>query len=140
MKKNIYRVIETNSEAVLAKHVKPAHTIWTRLVGLLGSKELPEQTGLWLKPCGGIHTIGMNYPIDVVFLDKKKYITKLTSNIKPNRFCSAGRKTQSVLELPAGTLSRFNIKTGDQLSFKDTSYLIMDEKIENQNIHDQGEI
>ena len=117
MKIKIYKVFNTKSHAVLGERVKPAHTFLTRLIGLLGSKELPEQTGLWLKPCGGIHTIGMKYPIDVVFLDKNKKISKSASAIPPNRFCSAGRRTKSVLELPAGTLSRLNIKVGDQLSF-----------------------
>ena len=113
--KKTYRVSDAKTGTVLAGHVRPAHTFWTRLVGLLGSKELPEHTGLWLKPCGGIHTIGMNYPIDVVFLDKNKNITKLTSDIQPNRFCPAGRKTRSVLELPAGTLSQINVQAGHQL-------------------------
>jgi len=117
MKKKIYKVFDSESKVVLGERVQAAHTFWTRLVGLLGSKELPELTGLWLKPCGGIHTIGMNYPIDVVFLDKNKKISKSTSDIPPNRFCPAGKKTQSVLELPAGTLSRLKVKAGDQLSF-----------------------
>ncbi len=117
MKTKVYKVFDTESNVILGQRIRPAHTFLTRLIGLLGSKELPKNTGLWLKPCGGIHTIGMNYPIDVIFLDKHKKISKSVSAIPPNRFCPAGRRTQSVLELPTGTLSRLNIKTGDQLSF-----------------------
>jgi len=118
-KKRMYRVFNKEADIVFGERVRPAHTFWTRLVGLLGSKELPKQTGLWLKPCGGIHTIGMNYPIDVIFLDKNKKISKFASNIAPYRFCTAGKKTQSVLELPADTLSALNVKVGDLLSFED---------------------
>jgi uncharacterized membrane protein (UPF0127 family) len=118
MKKSVfYRVYNAETNLTLGERVRPAHTFWTRLVGLLGSKELPEQSGLWLKPCSGIHTMGMNYPIDVVFLNKQHQVTKTVSNIHPNRFCPAGRGTKTVLELPTGTASRLKIKAGDQLVF-----------------------
>ncbi len=105
----------TREEIEHAIEIKSAHSWWTRLVGLLGTSTLHNHHAIWLKPCRSIHTIGMQYAIDVVFLDKEQVVRKLASTIQPFRICFAPRGTRSVVELAAGSIQRLDIRIDDQL-------------------------
>lgn len=78
-----------------------AHSWWDRLIGLHAYDRLPGNTGLWLGPCQAVHTFGLAYAIDVVFLDSRKHVVKQVNSLVPYRFtlCLAA---ESVVELPAG--------------------------------------
>lgn len=84
-----------------------------RMKGLLGIETLEEGRALWLKPCRGIHTIGMKFPIDVIFLDKRYEVVAIRKNLAPNRITRLYLSAASVIELPAGKLSETNIEVGD---------------------------
>jgi uncharacterized protein len=103
--------------------VDTAHTWLTRLRGLLGTRRLASDRALWLKPCDSIHTMGMLYRIDVVFLDENQCVVKLVSMLKPMRFCLAPKYTESVLELSAGQIQGLKLALGDKLEFLTTADL-----------------
>jgi uncharacterized membrane protein (UPF0127 family) len=96
--------------------VKWAKTLWRRFVGLLTTPRLGENQGLLLSPCHSVHTIGMRYALDLVFLDKNKKVVKCVSHLKPNRAASASGAYYT-LELPSGTIERNQVRVGDQLSW-----------------------
>ena len=76
-----------------------------RLVGLLGrATPPPPGTGLLLISRGGVHTIGMRYPIDVLALDRSLTILRVHQAVAPGRLLPAPRGTAATLELAAGTL------------------------------------
>lgn len=100
---------------MLASNVRSADTWLQRLKGLLGSAELPVDNALWLRPCKGIHTIGMKYAIDVLFIDSKNRVKKVSTNLPPYRICRAVKGTHSVIELPAGSVQNTEIKRGDKI-------------------------
>jgi hypothetical protein len=52
------------------ERVRIASTFLQRCVGLLATKSLAPDEGLMFVPGGSIHTCGMRYPIDVVFLSE----------------------------------------------------------------------
>jgi uncharacterized membrane protein (UPF0127 family) len=64
----------------------------------------PNQ-GLWLAPCNAIHSFGLAYTIDVVFLDSRQRVIRRVDHLAPNRIalCLAAR---SAVELPAGYCAR----------------------------------
>jgi uncharacterized protein len=74
---------------------------------------LRDDEGLWLDPCGGIHTWGMRYAIDVLFLDREMRVLRVARNVRPWRMVFAPRGTRSVVELPASTAA--NVEQGDRL-------------------------
>ena len=92
-----------------------AHGWWSRLRGLLGRINLPRDQGLWLKPCSSIHTVGMLFVIDVVFLDKNEVILGLRSGIVPFWFAVAPKGAHSVLELAEGGIEVYRLAVGDRL-------------------------
>ena len=86
-----------------------------RGIGLMGRKNLKSEQGLWIHHCKSIHTCFMNFPIDCVFVDKVLKVKSVKENVKPWRLVFSQLDADSVIELPAGTVTRKNITTGDQL-------------------------
>jgi len=102
---------------VLADAAEVADTGKTRRKGLLKRGSLPQGEGLWITPCEAVHTIGMRFPIDVIFLDRKRKVLKIRENMGRGRLAVC-LWAQSVLELPAGTIAGTGTAVGDQLGFE----------------------
>jgi len=102
---------------VVAERVRHADTFLTRLRGLLGSDGLAPDEGLWITPCKGIHTIGMSFPIDAVFLDDERRVVAVREQVVPWRATRFIKGATSVLELPAGAVRKTGIAVGNQMDF-----------------------
>jgi uncharacterized protein len=103
--------------SVLAEWAEVADTSGKRQKGLLGRDSLPAGHGLWIVPCESIHTCGMRFPIDVVYLDRKKRVRKLRKAMPPWRL-SMCLFAHSVVELPAGAIEQSGTQPGDQLNIE----------------------
>ncbi len=90
-----------------------ANTFYTRLVGLIGKAELGINEALLIQPCRSIHTIGMRFIVDVIFLDQNGIMVKILP-LKPHRFALCLR-AHSVLELRHGTAHRLKFRVGQKL-------------------------
>jgi uncharacterized protein len=110
------RIVNSTRGSVLATAADVADTSLKRRVGLLKHTCLPAGEGLWISPCEGIHTFGMKFPIDVVFLDRDKKVVKVRPHMGPRRI-SLCLPAHSVLELPAGVIAEARTQPGDQLEF-----------------------
>ncbi len=111
----MYRARDAATGVVLAERLRAAHTHWTRLKGLLGTRRLDPGDGLWLKPCNQVHMIGMRYAIDVVFLNGEGRVVGTASGLQPGRISPRIKEASSVLELPEGTLKRAGVGEGTQI-------------------------
>lgn len=94
-----------------------ADSFLTRLRGLLGKKRLAENEGLLLKDCAAVHTIGMHYSLDLVFMDKDGKVLKCLQGVKPFRGASA-RGAYYALELCQGSINRHGISNNDHFSWE----------------------
>ena len=110
-------VINETTARVVSQRAQRADTFMTRLVGLLGHKGLAEDEALWISPCKGIHTMGMTFPIDAVFLDGALQVVALREHVVPWRATRFFGGAVSVLELPAGLIRRAGIAVGHQMGF-----------------------
>lgn len=111
------RIRNTTKNTVLATAADVADTSLKRNIGLLKHKSLPQGEGLLITPCEGVHTIGMKFPIDVLFLNKKRKVVKIRGAMVPLRLALCLR-AHSVLELPAGTATETATTPGDTLEFE----------------------
>ena len=111
------RVRNRNRETVLSDRADIADTAKKRNTGLLKHTGLAPGEGLWIVPCPAVHTIGMKFAIDVVFLNRDKRVLKIRRSMKKWRMsiCLGAR---SVLELPAGRCESMQTVVGDQLEFE----------------------
>lgn len=91
--------------------VRTAGQWCSRAVGLLATRELKDPCGLWVKPCRAVHTFGLRYAIDVIFLRADGVVTKVVAGMKPWRMTSCP-EARTVLELRAGLANRLNIAPG----------------------------
>jgi uncharacterized protein len=100
-------------KVTVADSAQVADTSSTRRKGLLGRQTLEPGEGLWISPCESVHTCGMKFPIDLIYLDPSKKVRKTRASVVPWRF-SMCLLAHSVLEVPAGTIDRTQTKAGDQ--------------------------
>jgi len=99
----------------LADNVTVADDLFKRMKGLLGRDKLLDGEALWIKPCISIHTFFMKFRIDIVFLDRRNGVMALISSMRRNRLTRLHLKAVSVLEFPAGTIEKADIRIGDEI-------------------------
>ena len=101
----------------LATALAVADTYWTRLRGLLGltADDFGNGSGLWIVPCHGVHTHGMRFPIDLVYLDRNLRVIHLHPDLPPWRFAAVRTQARSVLELPCHTVEETKTAVGDKI-------------------------
>ena len=104
----------------LATELAVAETHWSRLVGLLAIPpgDFGNGRGLWIRPCRGVHTLAMRFPIDVLYLDRAGKVVHLEHNLRPWRFSPVRMSAASVLELPSHTLARTETALGDRIDIR----------------------
>ena len=111
------KAIIKTSGAVLAGDVETAESLFARLKGLLGRSGLSFGHALWIRPCNGIHTFGMRFPIDVVVLDRDLNVRAIHPAVNPWRMTTLYPVGCSVLELPAGATNEAGLCMGDTVMF-----------------------
>jgi len=110
----VYR--ESDNRCLVPRVWKAASTI-ARMRGLLGRPPLRSGEGLLINACNMVHTVGMHYALDLVFLDATGHIRKLVCNVKPLR-CAGAFTAKTTLELPAGSLATLGLSLGEQLTWR----------------------
>ena len=103
-------------DVLLGHSVAVAADSRSRKTGLLKHDRLAPGEGLWIAPCEAVHTFGMKFAIDVVYLSRSKKVLKVRKNMGKRRI-SLCLRAYSVLELPAGVLDETGTAPGDQLEF-----------------------
>jgi hypothetical protein len=102
-------------QAYLATDLALADTHWSRLRGLMATAatKFPQGSGLWIVPCRGVHTFGMRFAIDVVYLDAEQRVVYVQQQLKPWRMAPVRLSAASVVELPTGTIGKTQTGLGD---------------------------
>lgn len=88
-----------------------AGSTFLRMRGLLWRPQLQRHEGMLLRACNSIHTFGMKYPIDVVFLRRDGCVLKVFESVLPRRI-RGHLRAQCVLELAAGMAAASGIHPG----------------------------
>ncbi len=112
------RAVNRTRNTVLVENGQVAATAWTRLRGLLGHKPLLPGEGLLLRGEKAIHTFGMGFPIDVLFLDRAGCVKHLIPTMVPLRTSPFVSAAADVLELSAGTIARTDTALGDLIELE----------------------
>lgn len=112
------RALNRNSGRELARDLSIAETLCSRTRGLIGRRTLAAGEGLLIRPCKGVHTFLMKFPIDVVFLDGENRIMDTVVDLQPQRMTKLLLRCQSVLELPAGTVASSATLVGNEIIFE----------------------
>ncbi len=105
-------------DRVLGDSVRVADSFLARARGLLGTADLSPGAGLWITPCRSIHSIGMRYEFDALFLDPAGAVVGMYGRFARNRVSAVFRQARGVLELPPGTIAGTGTEVGDVVEFR----------------------
>jgi hypothetical protein len=109
------KLYNVTKQAWLATELEVANNFLSRLVGLLGRGSLKNNEGLLISPCDSIHTFGMLFSIDAVFVDEGYKVVRVYEAVRPFRIVLPVKRAKGVIELPAHTVVKTQIERGDQL-------------------------
>jgi uncharacterized protein len=115
MNRRTYCVYNQTRECFLSLGVTPADTTFTRLKGLIGRLQLRVDEGLWVVPSCGIHTMGVLFPLDLIYLDDDLQVVHVIEHFPRFRISPLKTQATSVLELPTHTIYSSQTQPGDQL-------------------------
>jgi uncharacterized membrane protein (UPF0127 family) len=102
--------LRTAEGRFIAHEVRIVYSLAARLHALSREPSLPTRAGLLLCPARGIHTLGMRFAVDVVFLSRQMRVMGLAPRLQPWRVLLAPRGTGRVLELAAGQIAATGLK------------------------------
>lgn len=102
-------------EAFLSLDVHVADTPFARLRGFIGKMKLRSDEALWVVPSRGIHTIGVLFPLDVIYLDSRLRVLRLKERLRPLRITSPLLNCASVLAVRQGIIEQSGTQVGDRM-------------------------
>jgi len=92
-----------------------AQSVLRRMIGLLGRRSLASGEALILPGCRSIHTWFMQFPIDVIFVDRQWRVVAIRQALPPWRLSPIVWQGWAVVELAAGSLQQSRVAVGDRL-------------------------
>lgn len=95
-----------------------ADTVWRRFIGLMGRPPIGKGRGLFLMPCGAVHTLWMRFDLDLVFLSRDLRVVRVVEAVKPWRAAWGGRAAWGVLELQSGWFPCGRLAPGTGMRFE----------------------
>jgi uncharacterized membrane protein (UPF0127 family) len=113
-------VINRSRKTWIVSKVKKADTLLTRMVGWIGRSRIDPEAALWVKPCWGIHTFGMHFPVDVLFLARDGRVIEVVSNFPINRISPFVFRARSVLVVPAHSIKKSRTMVGDLIEITES--------------------
>jgi uncharacterized membrane protein (UPF0127 family) len=115
MERQTYCVYNRTRECFLGLRVTAADTTLSRLKGMIGRLKLRFDEGIWVVPSSGIHTLGVLFPLDLIYLDKDFRVIHIIEHFPAFRIAPIRTHADSVLELPTHTIYSSQTQPGDQL-------------------------
>jgi uncharacterized membrane protein (UPF0127 family) len=115
MERRTYCVYNQTRECFLSLDVTAADTIFSRLRGFIGRLKLKSDEGIWVVPSRGVHTLGLLFPLDLIYLDEHYRVVHLVEYFPSFRIAPLKPQAESVLELPTHTIYSSHTQPGDQL-------------------------
>ena len=115
MNHSLLRIANERTGYVLGERVRLADRAWSRMRGFLGRPAPEAGEGLLLRPCNGVHMLGMRYALDVVFIGGDGRVVRTCPALAPGRAVPWVRRAHEAIELPPGTITATDTRPGDQL-------------------------
>ncbi len=109
-------IANTTRNQTLAQKAELANNPLQRLVGLLGKSMLSDDAGLVIMPCSGIHTLGMRFAIDALYIDYDNRVLRTVSKMSPWKVAPVDARASYIIELAAGVIEKTGTQIGDKVT------------------------
>jgi uncharacterized protein len=113
--KETYCVFNKTRESFLSLNVTVADSHFARLRGLIGRIRLKPDEGIWVIPSQGVHSLGVLFSTDLVYLDANHQVIHVVESFGTFRIASLRLRAASVLQLHTRTIYSSQTQVGDQL-------------------------
>lgn len=108
-------VYNQDRECFLSLGVVAADTMLSRLKGLIGRCRLGPDDGIWVVPSHGVHTFGVLFPLDLIYLDEDRRVIHTIEHFPRFKISPLLVGSSSVLQLPTHTIYSSQTEVGDRL-------------------------
>ena len=113
----IFKYSLPEGKLLICDKVLTADNFFKRLCGLIFKKPLKKSEALLIEDCKSIHTLGLRYSIDAVFIDGEGEIITVFENIRPWRFMPYVGRANAVIEFKGGFIKEMSLCVGDRILF-----------------------
>lgn len=87
-----------------------------------GLKDFPDASlPLVIQPCNWVHSIGMKFPVDVVYLDTNDVIIDIAL-LKPGRIARPRRRAVRVVETQPNACRHWGLEPGDVINVREAEF------------------
>jgi uncharacterized membrane protein (UPF0127 family) len=111
-------IILERSGRIVVSDLRRARGWRARCRGLRGRDRLDDGEALLFTYAPHVHTVGMSFPIDVVFCDRAGRVLRVTRELGPGRSGPLVLRARCTIEMGAGKAS--DIERSDRLIFAST--------------------
>ena len=112
-----HTLVNTRTGQVIATSPTAAVDSATRRAGLLKHESMPAGFALIIAPCNAVHTFGMNFAIDLIFVARDGTVLKVCQAV-PRRRIAAAWGAFATIELAAGALGQTPTQVGDVVDLR----------------------
>ena len=109
-----------NRGSVLAETLLTLRSNFPRTLRHINRHGLPSDCALWISPCHAIYTVGMRFPVDILFIDNRGIVVKTLRCFPPNCYVESSSNAVSALELPRDRIAESRTEVGDLLQLDPT--------------------
>ncbi|HEY5533048.1 MAG TPA: DUF192 domain-containing protein [Candidatus Anoxymicrobiaceae bacterium] len=107
------RIVNSSRQTIIASDVGVALSRRDRSRGLIGRDGMREKEALVIPRCRQVHTFGMRFAIDVLFVGRDGAVVRVCRDLSPRRISPVAWRGRIAIELPAGTAERTGTSAGD---------------------------
>lgn len=112
------RLVRADGNKIVSDQVILARSFLKRTLGLIVGPPLTGSQCLFIPECNSIHTVGMRYGIDAVFIDRGGKIVKIYHRLKPFRFTPFIKSARAVIEFRGGQVAGYKLSEGQVLDIE----------------------
>jgi uncharacterized protein len=115
LKRSSWHIHNKTRDTMVATNAIMVRNYWGCLLGLFGYPRRWAQlgNGLWIVSCHIVHTVGLTFPIDVIFLAADNSVLRIEEYVRPYNVVKVSLRASSFLQLPPHSIYRTETKVGD---------------------------
>ena len=113
------RILIKRNGIIVADRIERAGSLMAQLKGLIGRRRFENGSAMIFPGCKQVHTFFMQFPIDVLFIDKERRVIKIIERLRPGKISEYVKDAADVIELPSHTVLDCRLVVGDELVYGD---------------------
>ena len=112
------KILIKRNGIIMADRIELARSLKSKFMGLIGRRKFENGSAMIFPGCRQIHTFFMQFPIDVLFIDKDRKVIKIIERFGTGNISGYVKDSFDIIELPSNTIFDCRIVIGDELVYE----------------------